>query len=261
MVFPFGYNFLRMPVRFLLVNYIMEMDCEDCVWLWDSGETSGTVTYPVEEGAPAGSSYLWSGPGADGMTGQSIVASPTRSSVYSVKVSKDGCETILDKNIVIYPNPRIATAGPHGENPLWLSATADGGTPPYMFQMDGTYTSDDGIFDYVGKGYHVVAVEDNYGCKADTTVFFEIPVIPMKYFTPNGDGDNEQWTIENIGLVPAFVMIYDRYGRKLAEYAPGSFQGWDGTYNGHPMPSDDYWYLIRIASTGETMHGHFTLRR
>lgn len=222
---------------------------------------AGTSVGVSVEGAPAGSSYLWSGPGADGMTGQNIVVSPTRSSGYSVKVSKDGCETILEKNIVIYPNPRIVTAGPHGENPLWLSATADGGTPPYMFQMDGTYTSADGIFDYVGKGYHVVAVEDNYGCEADTTVFFEIPVIPMKYFTPNGDGGNEQWTIENIGLVPAFVMIYDRYGRKLAEYGPGSFQGWDGTYNGHPMPSDDYWYLIRIASTGETMHGHFTLRR
>jgi gliding motility-associated-like protein len=36
--------------------------------------------------------------------------------------------------------------------------------------------------------------------------------------------------------------------------------GWDGTYNGQPMISSDYWYSISLED-GRVMKGHFSLKR
>ena len=119
-------------------------------------------------------------------------------------------------------------------------------------------------------------ITDDMGCSADS--LFEIPAIPIKpekYFTPNGIGDDKSnlWTVEDLdeNYTSYIVEIYDRYGRKLYEYRTGSFNvdgansseelGWDGTYNGHQMPSDDYWYLITVEEIRKQYTGHFTLKR
>lgn len=39
--------------------------------------------------------------------------------------------------------------------------------------------------------------------------------------------------------------------------------GWDGTFNGQNMPSDDYWFVAKIMQNGESfdIKGHFALKR
>jgi gliding motility-associated-like protein len=37
--------------------------------------------------------------------------------------------------------------------------------------------------------------------------------------------------------------------------------GWNGEYNGHLLPSDDYWYLITLEDVRKQYTGHFTLKR
>jgi gliding motility-associated-like protein len=37
--------------------------------------------------------------------------------------------------------------------------------------------------------------------------------------------------------------VFDRYGKLLKQLYPNG-PGWDGTYNGQPMPADDYWFYI-----------------
>ncbi|MCB0440392.1 MAG: T9SS type B sorting domain-containing protein, partial [Flavobacteriaceae bacterium] len=53
-----------------------------------------------------------------------------------------------------------------------------------------------------------------------------------------------------------------RYGKLLKELAP-SGPGWDGTFNGAPVPSDDYWFRIEYDQDGaaKVFTGHFTLKR
>ena len=50
---------------------------------------------------------------------------------------------------------------------------------------------------------------------------------------------------------------------KFLRKAPGaSASGWDGNYNGHQMPSTDYWYYIRDGKLkGGSRSGHFILKR
>jgi gliding motility-associated-like protein len=86
------------------------------------------------------------------------------------------------------------------------------------------------------------------------------PIIPDKFFTPNGDGVNDYWTIKNIEKCEHTVDIYDRFGKLLIRYK-NNFRRWDGVYLGNRMPTTDYWYVITLEQREESMAGHFTLIR
>jgi gliding motility-associated-like protein len=108
-----------------------------------------------------------------------------------------------------------------------------------------------------------VYVKDAVGCKNDTTIV--TPTYPIKvpnFFTPDGDADNETFTITNIEKYPdAIIRLYDRFGKLLLEAKGSTYTSWDGKYNGHDMPSTDYWYEIYIHEINKTYTGHFTLIR
>ncbi|MEL0645775.1 T9SS type B sorting domain-containing protein, partial [Olleya sp. Ti.3.14] len=74
-----------------------------------------------------------------------------------------------------------------------------------------------------------------------------IPVMVMDYphfFTPNDDGFNDTWNIYGIeDQLDAEIYIFDRYGKLLKQLSPSGL-GWDGTYNGNPMPTSDYWFTV-----------------
>jgi len=80
------------------------------------------------------------------------------------------------------------------------------------------------------------------------------------YFSPNGDGVNDYWSIPELDLLPdSKIFIFDRFGRVLVEYAGTAFR-WDGLINNVPAPVDSYWYLIKI-NENESLKGSFTLMR
>ncbi|MBR2261789.1 MAG: T9SS type B sorting domain-containing protein, partial [Paludibacteraceae bacterium] len=55
--------------------------------------------------------------------------------------------------------------------------------------------------------------------------------------------------------------IYDRYGKLIVQYLGDNSEGWDGTYEGQPLPSTDYWYMVDIEEIEKQYSGHFTLMR
>lgn len=87
---------------------------------------------------------------------------------------------------------------------------------------------------------------------------------PTNVLTPNGDGKNDVWTIENLSVMyPKHdIVIYNKVGKIVFEwsserrkepYDSDNVYGraWDGTYNGSPLPSGTYYYDIRIANDGK----------
>ncbi len=213
--------------------------------------------------APEGSTYSWTGVGTEDYTSSKLSVSPTESTEYTVTASKGHCSSKMSLKVNVHEIPALEVVLEIVEDGIQrnLLAQAEGGSSPYTYTLDNFLSNDDGRFDNVGGGYHQISLVDYYGCSTDTTVSVTIPLVPDKFFTPNGDGNNDLWQIRNIESVPAYVYIYDRFDRKVAEYTPGSFTGWDGIYNGHQLPSADYWYVIREAATGKTLKGHFTLHR
>uniref|UniRef100_UPI003A92EFD9 T9SS type B sorting domain-containing protein n=1 Tax=Flavobacterium sp. TaxID=239 RepID=UPI003A92EFD9 len=88
------------------------------------------------------------------------------------------------------------------------------------------------------------------------------------YFTPNGDGYHDTWNIIGLNQPDAKVYIFDRFGKLIKQIsATDDSQGWDGTYNGTPLPATDYWFSVtyRELVNGEPVEkefkAHFSLKR
>ncbi|MDN5212994.1 cadherin domain-containing protein [Fulvivirgaceae bacterium BMA12] len=65
-------------------------------------------------------------------------------------------------------------------------------------------------------------------------------------FTPNGDGVNDTWIIDNIRLHPnARVSILNREGSEVFN-SVGYNEPWNGTYKGKDLPQDTYYYIIDL---------------
>ena len=64
--------------------------------------------------------------------------------------------------------------------------------------------------------------------------------------TPDGNGWNDTWKIENIELYPGCIVeIYNHWGL-LVFSSRGYATNWDGTYKGKELPDGVYYYVINL---------------
>lgn len=132
------------------------------------------------------------------------------------------------------------------------------GTGPYEYSLDGITFQDNAMFTNIKAGEYTVYVRDNFNCELSTMQIYVLDY--PRFFTPNGDGYNDLWKIKNLYLYnKAIITIFDRYG-KLLKQLNASSSGWNGNYNGIPLPADDYWFNINLVEKN-TIKGHFTLKR
>ena len=114
------------------------------------------------------------------------------------------------------------------------------------------------------QGY-TVYVRDPFGCEiTEQQVARNLsPADFPAFFTPNSDGINDFWKFEPPpDLSEAYVetiRIFDRYGNFLAQVS-GDSPGWDGNFNGRPLPSTVYWFEA-ISLRSEVIRGYFALKR
>ena len=183
--------------------------------------------------------------------------------VYKVVVTNSfGCikERIIE---IVYSQPAtfedIVVVDLVENNTVTVFVTGSGN---YVYSLDsenGLYQTAN-FFENVIAGIYTVYVKDLNGCGV---VEQEIAVLGVpKFFTPNGDGFNDNWKIRGANEKYNFnsiIYIFNRFG-KLIKQIGTTGEGWDGTYNGNPLPSDDYWYSIEFED-GRTAKGHFSLKR
>lgn len=134
------------------------------------------------------------------------------------------------------------------------------GIGDYLYSLDDGPFQQSNFFDDVSIGIHTISITDLNGCG---TVIQEVNVLGAPdYFTPNGDGINDTWNIKGVDAdfnSKSIVYIFDRFGKLIKQISPiGS--GWDGTFNGTQMPSDDYWFTVKFED-GRNAKGNFSLKR
>ena len=80
-------------------------------------------------------------------------------------------------------------------------------------------------------------------------------------FSPNEDGINDTWAIKNLEIyLDCEVHVYNRWGDRVFN-STGYLTEWDGTSGSGSLPSAVYYYVINIASIGQTFSGSVTLLR
>jgi gliding motility-associated-like protein len=132
------------------------------------------------------------------------------------------------------------------------------GSGNYQYSINGGDYQNEPVFDNLGVGEFQVSIRDLNGCNP---VEFEVYLLMHpEFFTPNSDGINDYWQISQAQREPDMkIYIFDRYGKLLLRLDPFS-QGWDGTFNGKIMPSNDYWFRV-VREDSENYRGNFTLKR
>ncbi|MCB0371607.1 MAG: T9SS type B sorting domain-containing protein, partial [Muricauda sp.] len=144
-----------------------------------------------------------------------------------------------------------------------ITANVSGGTAPYTYYFDDTAGSTSNTYTIDRSGTFNVRVMDSKGCETTKSITLNFADISIpNFFTPNNDGQNDYWKPRNMELFPEIeTYIFDRYGRKIKIIGPLD-NGWDGTYESKPLPSGDYWYIVKLNDgSGREYVGHFTLYR
>lgn len=145
-----------------------------------------------------------------------------------------------------------------------ITAVAEGGLEDYTFIFDGVDNGTDNTYIINRTDTYIVTVIDQNGCEVTMEIFMEfIDIEVPDFFTPDGDGMNDNWLPDNLEAFPNVLMIvFDRYGRELYRMGYGD-AGWNGIYNNSELPTGDYWYIIKLQGENDDRElvGHFTLYR
>ncbi|MFT4610975.1 MAG: gliding motility-associated-like protein [Glaciecola sp.] len=183
--------------------------------------------------------------------------------IYTVIVTDpNGCSSSRTLTIVPSSDPIIEdviiTEGALN-NTVTIIATGDSDFEYVLDNPGGDFQSEN-TFTNVISGFHTVFVRDTNGCGITEQV---ISVLGFpKYFTPNGDTFNDRWQLKGVNAnfnQGTDITVFNRYGKLLTQFTNES-AGWNGTLNGQPVPSDDYWFVVTLFD-GRTFTGHFALRR
>jgi gliding motility-associated-like protein len=100
-------------------------------------------------------------------------------------------------------------------------------------------------------------------CTAEDSLYVKIlrPVKVPNAFSPNGDGTNDTWIIDNLVDYPgAKVDVFNRYGQLIFS-STGYSNPWDGTIKGKPLPLATYYYIITLNNGFKPLNGSITIIR
>jgi gliding motility-associated-like protein len=137
----------------------------------------------------------------------------------------------------------------NNDGSIYFSVT--GGTFPYNYYVNGFPIFMDSLNTFCAGAYEVLIVDAN-GCEINLGYINLIDdpnvdciVIPNA-FTPNGDGINDTWIIQNLDIYDdVYISLFNRWGQKICESGDIDFE-WDGMFNGRKLPTGSYMYMVDI---------------
>jgi gliding motility-associated-like protein len=163
-------------------------------------------------------------------------------SVKPVVVAKD-IELVLDGiSVSITPED------------VFVSATDACGVDVHSYTLSrDTFTIVDVLNSPITVTLSVTDVNGNVGTDDFTITFPVDPTNAVEAITPNGDGLNDTWVIENITNHPkSVVRVYNRWGSMV--FSALNYQNnWDGRLNGSDATLPDgqaYYYQVDLKGNG-----------
>ena len=207
-------------------------------YLWDTGETSSTIT-------------------------------ASNAGIYSLTISTNigsvTCSESFDIELIISKAPVLSNViinDLQENNTVIIETELEG---EYEYKIDNNEYQSSRIFDNVLPGQHTIYINDLKGCGIASETIVVIGF--FKFFTPNGDGSNDNWTVEGLNTLDSPELnIYDRYGKLVKQLNVAQSQ-WDGFYNGIQMPASDYWFQLSFLDANgdrviaKYINNHFALKR
>ncbi|MEW4924983.1 T9SS type B sorting domain-containing protein [Algibacter sp. 2305UL17-15] len=260
----------------LVVNPLPEFTVETPRLVCSSNPTFSITLEPFEDNTTEVFDYEWLWTSLDNSTTNQLVSNQRTIDVsipgtYTITLTKtDGSscsrfrEIFVDASEIATITDEDVTIIDLSENNSVTIDPTNLGMGDYDYALterDSNFMTyqDEPFFDRVKPGFYTIYVRDEI-CGVSS---LDISVIGyIRFFTPNGDGFNDVWQIKGVDentQANTTIHIYDRYGKLMKQILTSS-DGWDGTFNGQQMPTNDYWFKVFLED-GRTFMGHFTLKR
>ena len=182
---------------------------ENVSWTWSTGETSQTVDF-------------------------------TKAGSYSVELTNAlGCKYTHQFIISSENQPVIEVVNQSNNS---IEVIANGGVKPYKYYFNGVPQNSNILLNPTESSYEI-QVESATGCFGPPKTIYFIKI--NNAFTPNADGINDVWSIENLDkMEQVSIIIVDRNGGKVFESTNSNKTEWDGKSFGRALPTSAYWYAV-----------------
>ncbi|WP_159019680.1 T9SS type B sorting domain-containing protein [Algibacter sp. L3A6] len=255
----------------LVVNPLPDFTVDSPLIVCTSDPTFSVNLDPIEASVIDSFTYEWYFEDGTFLSNQPTLDNVSVAGTYTVTLTKtDGTGCSRTRDIIVTASESanitqddVTIVDISNNNSVTIDTKNLGsGDYEYALRDEGsnfiTYQAEP-VFTNVRPGFYTIYVKDDV-CG---TTELDISVIGYaKFFTPNGDSYNDYWQVKGLNAQTqpnSLIFIYDRYGKLLKQFLAGS-TGWDGTFNGNPLPSDDYWFNVQLED-GRHFSGHFTLKR
>ncbi len=232
-------------VQFLPTDSLVGISCfgagDGEIWVFPP-DADPSYTYSLNGGTfQGGNSFTGLGPGT-----------------YSVIVRDSaGQMDTLSELVITEPEPlSIGVAAQDADcnnNNGMINTLVSGGTAPYSYVWDSDPPQFSATASGLPGGIYGVTVTDLNGCatSADSILIGILEEASTVYvpnaFTPNGDGLNDEFLPVVSDATSYYLGVYDRWGKLVFE-TRNSAAGWDGTFNGSPLPRGVYVFTLRAGS-------------
>jgi gliding motility-associated-like protein len=184
-------------------------------------------------------------------------------------VDENGCVDSLKREIEINRNPELIVTDTvfeiskgetvqlkieGAENYIWQPSVNV--SDPFGPYVEITPTS--------STRYSVTGKNSN-GCSSIQSIYFSVEedfqLRPQNILTPNQDGINDFWRIENIeNYDNVSVVLFDGSGRRV--YQNQDYQNnWDGSFGRDFLPDGTYYYMVSSQDFSNVYRGALTLIR
>jgi gliding motility-associated-like protein len=191
---------------------------------------------------------------------------------YQVRLavrSADGClSDTFSKKVTVYVQP-VIDAGPsfivpEGTTIQFKPMVRDSTGLSYLwspaFALSNATDLRPTLIATVDQVYKLTATGLGQCTASDTlSVQVMLPVNIPNAFSPNGDGINDTWRVDNLKTYPGnIVEIFNRLGQRVFR-SQGYAKPWDGSIDGKPLPVGVYYYLIDLKNGFKQLAGYVTI--
>jgi gliding motility-associated-like protein len=223
-----------------------------------TGTNCNTISYDFADGSTSASSdpsHCFNNAGSysvsisctdiNGCTGTNNISSTINVS------SAPSADMSISPSGIVAPNTAVTftdvSAG--GGNQLWNFGDPSSATNTSFLSSD--------IHTYVTEGtYCIVLYSSNTaGCVDSVTeciiVAGDVTLSVPNVFTPNGDGNNDEFFISSTGVKALNCSIYDRWGLKVAQLGSVN-ERWNGRTTSGSMATDGvYYYILDVTGLND----------
>lgn len=230
------------------------------------GFSCGGVPATLTTGEPF-ASYAWS----NGLTTPTITVG---SGTYTVTVTnQEGCTSTSNAFSVTIGSDPQAAYSTDPVSPQGIGTTVDftdlsqgNGSPIVDWEWNlgltgATSSSPSPTYTYDTPGEYPITltITTADGCTntiSGTFVILPESIIIPNVFTPNGDGNNEYFVIENGQFYENTLQVFNRWGQEVYE-TKNYRNGWRAA----DLPDGTYFYIFTTLRDGKEYTGHLTILR